>query len=236
MGKLKGQKIPRKLKKEFWKIDCWEVLPPVWQMSPMGVTVNERLRLKKGVKINKWTLRLSKMMRREKQRQLCEFHKREVERLIAWHSKGVYPINSYEDMLRSKSPDEFRREYFNEPICETKYHSMPAYHEPVDDAVIAGHPEILGRYSRVSTRSGLKSGFVIIDDMDDVMPNFRTKQEELEWIERTKLWYSSMIQSDINGEAFAPKAVLKLKEVAVNPDKIEEFKELWKKQTQRGAN
>lgn len=236
MGKLKGQKIPRKLKKEFCKIDCWEVLPPVWNMTGNGITVNERLRLKKGSKINKWTMRLSNMMKREKQRQLCAFHQKEVERLMAWHRKGVYPINNYEERLRSKSPEEFRREYLNEPIFEPKYHSMDAFHKPVDDAIIAGHPEIMGRYSRVSVRDNDKNpGFVIIDDMDEVMPNVRTKQEELEWIERTKLWYSSMIQPDINGEAFAPKAILKLKEGAITPDKVEEFKELWKEQMRKGT-
>lgn len=29
MGKLKGKKIPRKLKKEFWKIESWQVQAPM---------------------------------------------------------------------------------------------------------------------------------------------------------------------------------------------------------------
>lgn len=204
MGKLKGQKIPRKLKKEFCKIDYWEVLPPIWNMTKTKISVNERLRLKKGVNINKWTIRLSNMMRREKQRQLSKFHQMEIER-----------------MLRSKTSEEFRREYMNEPI-------------PENNAVFKGLPE-LGKYSKVrQLDNGLKPGFIIIDDMDDSMPNFRTKREEMEWIERMKLWHSAMIQPDKNGECFAPKAVLKIKEGAISPEKLEEFKQEWNKQMKSG--
>lgn len=40
-----------------------------------------------------------------------------LERQIGWAQKGIYPIDSFEEkMKRSKSPDEFRREYLNEPV------------------------------------------------------------------------------------------------------------------------
>lgn len=228
MGKLKGQKIPRKLKKEFCKVDCLETSQPYIETKPnpfcpskMMFTQNSRVKLKEGVKMNKWTKRLVRNILREVRRN----HKRNMElamkRQMDWIHKGINPMNGYEKRLRSKSPDEFRREYLNEPI-------------PENNAVFKGLPE-LGKYSKVrQLDNGLRPGFIIIDDMDEVMPNIRTKQEEMEWIERMKLWHSSMIQPDANGECFAPRAILKIKEGAITPEKFEEFKREWNKQMQSG--
>lgn len=138
------------------------------------------------------------------------FHEKEVERIMGWQRKGISPIDSFAETMKRKSPDEFRREYLNEPI-------------PENDAVFKGLPE-LGRYSKVrQLDNGLKPGFIIIDDMDEVMPNIRTKQEELEWIERVKLWHASMIQPDANGDCFAPKAVIKIDKEDVKNIDIEKF-------------
>lgn len=224
MGKLKGIKIPRKLKKEVWKIECWEREAPSFHSSvyadPFGrgdslysfgtFMPKEVLKLKEGVKVNKWTRRLIRKAYREKRQMYKTFHEKEVERIMGWQHKGISPIDSFAETMKRKSPDEFRREYLNEPI-------------PENDAVFKGLPE-LGRYSKVrQLDNGLKPGFIIIDDMDDSMPNFRTKQEELEWIERVKLWHASMIQPDANGDCFAPKAVIKIDKEDVKNIDIEKF-------------
>lgn len=232
MGKLKGKKIPRKLKKEFWKIESWQVQAPMHQSGflkdPYGrgdsrwdfcsFIARETLKLKDGVKVNKWTRRLIRRLYNEK----LKGHRYFAEKLRKndW-SHPNFPDEYYQKMVRSKTSDEFRREYLNEPI-------------PENNAVFKGLPE-LGKYSKVrQLDNGLKPGFIIIDDMDEVMPNIRTKQEEMEWIERMKLWHSSMIQPDANGECFAPKAILKIKEGAISPEKLEEFKREWNKQMQLG--
>lgn len=235
MGKLKGIKIPRKLKKEVWKIECWKREAPSFRsgmhIDPFGrwdsrysfgtFMPREVLKLKEGVKVNKWTRRLIRKAYREKRQMYKTFHEKEVERIMGWQRKGISPIDSFAETMKQKFPDEFRREYLNEPI-------------PENDAVFKGLPE-LGRYSKVrQLDNGLKPGFIIIDDMDDSMPNIRTKQEELEWIERVKLWHASMIQPDANGDCFAPKAVIKIKEGAISPDKLEEFKREWNKQMKSG--
>lgn len=116
-------KVPRKLKKELRKVDCLETSQPFIKMEPnpfspskMMFTQNSRVKLKEGVKINKWTKRLVRNILREVRRN----HKRNTElamkRQMEWIHKGINPINSYEEMLRSKSQEEFRREYMNEPI------------------------------------------------------------------------------------------------------------------------
>lgn len=232
MGKLKGKRIPRKLKKEFCKIEGWQVQAPMhrsgFHTDPHGrgdsrwdfcsFITRETLKLKDGVKVNKWTRRLIRRLYNEK----LKGHRYFAEKIMKndW-SHPNFPDEYYQKMVRSKTSEEFRREYLNEPI-------------PDNNAVFKGLPE-LGKYSKVrQLDNGLKPGFIIIDDMDDSMPNFRTKQEEMEWIERMKLWHSAMIQPDVNGECFAPKAVLKIKEGAISPEKLEEFKQEWNKQMQSG--
>lgn len=103
-------KVPRKLKKELSKVECIEqsaayVVPPVW-----------RVKLKEGVKLNKWTKRLVNNIYREKKRAYKQMSDAAFERQIDWARKGIYPIDSFEEKLRSKSQEEFRREYLNEPI------------------------------------------------------------------------------------------------------------------------
>lgn len=108
---MKKPKVSRKLKKELCKVDCIEqtaayVIPPVW-----------RVKLKKGVTLNKWTKRLINNIYREKKRAYNQMSEAALERQIGWAQKGIYPIDSFEEkMKRSKSPDEFRREYLNEPV------------------------------------------------------------------------------------------------------------------------
>lgn len=228
MGKLKGKSIPRKLKKEFEKVDCIEKTQPrfnypqnPFQTSKFEFITYQRVKLKDGVKVNKWTQRMVRNIYREIKREQKQALDRIIEKQLDWARKGISPIDSFAETMKRKSPDEFRREYLNEPI-------------PENDAVFKGLPE-LGRYSKVrQLDNGLKPGFIIIDDMDEVMPNIRTKQEEMEWIERIKLWHSSMIQPDANGYCFAPKAIIKIKEGAITPDKLEEFKKEWNKQMKSG--
>ena len=228
MGKLKGIKIPRKLKKEFEKVDCIEKTQPrfnhpknPFQTSKFEFITYQTVKLKDGVKVNKWTKRLVRNIYREIKREQKQALDRMIEKRIDWAHKGISLIDSFAETMKRKSPDEFRREYLNEPI-------------PENDAVFKGLPE-LDRYSKVrQLDNGLKPGFIIIDDMDDSMPNFRTKQEEMEWIERVKLWHASMIQPDADGDCFAPKAVIKIKEGAISPDKLEEFKREWNKQMKSG--
>lgn len=108
---MKKPKVPRKLKKELCKVDCIEqtaayVIPPVW-----------RVKLKEGVTLNKWTKRLINNIYREKKRAYKQMSEAALERQIGWAQKGIYPIDSFEEkMKRSMSPDEFRREYLNEPV------------------------------------------------------------------------------------------------------------------------
>lgn len=117
-------KVPRKLKKELRKVDCLETSQPSIKMEPnpfspskMMFTQNSRVKLKEGVKINKWTKRLVRHILREVRRN----HKRNMElamkRQMQWIHKGINTMNSFEEkMKRSKSQEEFRREYLNEPI------------------------------------------------------------------------------------------------------------------------
>lgn len=117
-------KVPRKLKKELRKVDCLETSQPSIKMEPnpfspskMMFTQNSRVKLKEGVKINKWTKRLVRHILQEVRRN----HKRNMElamkRQMEWIHKGINPMNSFEEkMKRSKSQEEFRREYLNEPI------------------------------------------------------------------------------------------------------------------------
>ena len=72
-------KVPRKLKKELSKIDCIEhsaayVIPPVW-----------KVRLKEGVKLNKWTKRLVSNIYREKKRAYKKMSEIAIERQISWN-------------------------------------------------------------------------------------------------------------------------------------------------------
>lgn len=237
MGKYKGIKIPRKLKKEFRKIECMEQTQPHWRypnemvasVTKMIMTYHQRVKLKDGAKRNKWTKRLVNHIIREQ----LQFHRKAMDNMIKrqmeWMHQGVNPINSFAEAMKRKSPDEFRREYLNEPIFEPTFHSMREPHG-YDDAVIKGMPE-LGRYARGNE----KPNFMIMDDLDDLMPdNIRTKREEAEWIERMKLWHSSMTQPDINGDCFAPKAIIKIKEGAIDSEKLEEFRKEWDKQLKSG--
>lgn len=104
-------KVPRKLKKELCKVECIEqsaayIVPPVW-----------RVKLKEGVKLNKWTKRLVNNIYREKKRAYKQMSDAAFERQMGWARKGIYPIDSFEEkMKRSKSQEEFRREYLNEPV------------------------------------------------------------------------------------------------------------------------
>ena len=107
---MKKPKVPRKLKKELCKVDCIEqtaayVIPPVW-----------RVKLKEGVTLNKWTKRLINNIYREKKRAYKQMSEAALERQMSWAQKGIYPIDSFEEKMRSKFPDEFRREYLNEPV------------------------------------------------------------------------------------------------------------------------
>jgi len=183
-----------------------------------------RVKLKQGVKVNKWTKRLVRNIYREKKRAYKKMSEIAIERQMSWAKKGVYPIDSlYEQAFRDKSADEFRKEYLNEPILGE------------NDAIFKGLPE-MGRYSRITPRqNGVEPNFMIVDDLDDLMPNFRTRQEEMEWIERMKLWHTSMMSPDSNGDCFAPQAIIKIKEGAIAPDKIEEFKKEWEKQLKSGS-
>lgn len=224
MGKLKGRKIPRKLKKEFHKIECIEQTQPHWRypnemvasVTKMIMTYHQRVKFKDGAKRNKWTKRLVNRIIREQ----LQFHRNAMDNMIKrqmdWAHKGISPIDSFAEAMKRKSPDKFRREYLNEPHGH-------------DDAVIRGMPE-LGRYARGNE----KPNFMIVDDLDDLMPNIRTKREEAEWIERIKLWHSSMTQPDINGDCFAPKAIIKIKEGAIDSEKLEEFRKEWDKQLKSG--
>lgn len=103
-------KVPRKLKKELCKVDCLETSQPSIKMEPnpfspskMMFTQNLRVKLKEGIKINKWTKRLVSNILREVRRN----HKRNMELAMKRQTdcihKGVDPMNSYEDMLRSKT-------------------------------------------------------------------------------------------------------------------------------------
>lgn len=96
-------KVPRKLKKELRKVDCLEISQPSIKMEPnpfspskMMFTQNSRVKLKEGVKINKWTKRLVRNILREVRRN----HKRNMElamkRQMEWIHKGINPMNSYE--------------------------------------------------------------------------------------------------------------------------------------------
>lgn len=207
MGKLKGKKIPRKLKKEFWKIESWQIQAPAFRSGfikdPYGrgdshcsfgsFFARETLKLKDGVKVNKWTRRLIRRLYNEK----LKGHRYFAEKIMKndW-SHPNFPDEYYQKMVRSKTSEEFRREYLNEPI-------------PENNAVFKGLPE-LGKYSKVrQSDNGLKPGFIIIDDMDDSIPNFRTKQEEMEWIERKKLASKKYFDSiKVSGKYTEDKAEL----------------------------
>lgn len=125
MGKLKGKNIPRKLKKEFKKVDCIEKTQPrfnypqnPFQTSKFEFTTYQRIKLKDGVKVNRWTQRLVRNIYREIKRE----HKQALDRMIenqkAWARKGISPIDSFAEAMKRKSSVEFRREYLNEPIPE----------------------------------------------------------------------------------------------------------------------
>ena len=45
---------------------------------------------------------------------------------------------------------------------------------------------------------------------------------------------SSITQPDINGDCFAPKAIIKIKEGAIDSEKLEEFRKEWDKQLKSG--
>lgn len=123
---MKKSKVPRKLKKELCKVDCIEqtaayVIPPVW-----------RVKLKEGVALNKWTKRLINNIYREK-RAYKQMSEAALERQMGWAQKGIYPIDSFEEKMRSKSPDEFRREYLNEPVLPRDLDSLRPSCVIIDD-------------------------------------------------------------------------------------------------------
>lgn len=237
MGKLKGRKIPRKLKKEFHKIECIEQTQPHWRypnemiasVTKMIMTYHQRVKLKDGAKRNKWTKRLVNRIIREQ----IAFHAKAMDNMIKrqmeWMHQGVNPINSFAEAMKRKSPDEFRREYLNEPIFEPKFHGM---HEPhgYDDAVIRGMPE-LGRYARGNE----KPNFMIMDDLDDLMPdNIRTKREQAEWIERQKLWVLGAIGKNNGITNPTGHFILKINPENVTKEEIDKFAEEWNKQLKSG--
>lgn len=86
MGKLKGRKIPRKLKKEFHKIECIEQTQPHWRypnemiasVTKMIMTYHQRVKLKDGAKRNKWTKRLVNRIIREQ----IAFHAKAMDNMI----------------------------------------------------------------------------------------------------------------------------------------------------------
>ena len=94
-------KVPRKLKKELRKVDCLETSRPSIKMkknpfSPYKMMfTQQRVKLKEGVKMNKWTKRLVRNILREVRRN----HKRNMElamkRQIDWIHNGINPMNSY---------------------------------------------------------------------------------------------------------------------------------------------
>ena len=86
-------KVPRKLKKELRKVDCLETSQPSIKMEPnpfspskMMFTQNSRVKLKEGVKINKWTKRLVRNILREVRRN----HKRNPNDQGFYTSKGRF--------------------------------------------------------------------------------------------------------------------------------------------------
>ena len=90
-------KVPRKLKKELSKIDCIEksafyVRPSVW-----------KVKLKEGIKLNKWTKRLVSCIYREKSRAEKTMSEIALKRQLEWAHKGISPIDSlYERAFRDK--------------------------------------------------------------------------------------------------------------------------------------
>lgn len=237
MGKLKGRKIPRKLKKEFHKIECIEQTQPHWRypnemiasVTKMIMTYHQRVKLKDGAKRNKWTKRLVNRIIREQ----IAFHAKAMDNMIKrqmeWMHQGVNPINSFAEAMKRKSPDEFRREYLNEPIFEPTFHSMREPHG-YDDAVIKGMPE-LGRYARGNE----KPNFMIMDDLDDLMPdNIRTKKQQMEWIERQKLWVLGAIGKNNGITNPTGHFILKINPENVTKEEIDKFAEEWNKQLKSG--
>ena len=219
------KKLPRKLKKELRKIKGWEMIQPQsWHMTPYGYHYREELRLHEGVKVNKWTKRLIRKFYTEKRLMIEKVYKQSLENQRTWAAKGLYRARCYVDkMLLAKSSEEFRREYMNEPI------------EQRNDEVIKGI-SAFGNYTRKTPRQeGIEPNFMIIDDLDELMPNIHTPQEHREWIERMKLWYISQMSPDSHGDCFAPQAVIKIKEGAIDSYKIEEFKKEWEKQMKSGS-
>lgn len=163
MGKLKGKNIPRKLKKEFKKVDCIEKTQPrfnypqnPFQTSKFEFTTYQRTMLKDGVKVNRWTQRLVRNIYREIKRE----HKQALDRMIenqkAWARKGISPIDSFAEAMKRKSSVEFRREYLNEPI-------------PENDAVFKGLPE-LGRYTKAIP--GYIQDTLLVQRHPDIMHRF----------------------------------------------------------------
>lgn len=157
-------KVPRKLKKELSKIDCIEksafyVRPSVW-----------KVKLKEGIKLNKWTKRLVSCIYREKSRAEKTMSEIALKRQLEWTHKGISPIDSlYERAFRDKSPEEFRREYLNEP-------------------------SMLPR-----DLDGLRPSCVIIDDMGENWQPANRK-ELGEFLERMKLWTQATVGEETQAE------------------------------------
>ena len=121
-------KVPRKLKKELRKVECVEMSKQPEFVShfhthPYGDSLIEgfvfkntfRVKLKQGVKVNKWTKRLVRNIYREKKRAHNKMSEIAIERQMSWLKKGITPIDTYEEAMKIKSAQEFRREYMNEP-------------------------------------------------------------------------------------------------------------------------
>lgn len=122
-------KVPRKLKKELRKVECVEMSKQPefvrhFHTHPYGDSLTEgfvfkntfRVKLKQGVKVNKWTKRLVRNIYREKKRAYKKMSEIAIERQMSWLKKGITPIDTYEEAMNSKSAQEFRREYMNEPV------------------------------------------------------------------------------------------------------------------------
>ena len=198
---MKKPKVPRKLKKELYKVDCIETSRPSFKTEPnpfsstkMVFTQSQRVKLKDGVKSNKWTKRLVRNILREARNNQREQMYRAMKRQMEWAHKGISPIDSlYERAFRDKSPEEFRREYLNEP-------------------------SMLPR-----DLDGLRPSCVIVDDIGEQWQPANRKEVE-EFLNRMKLWTQATV-----GEETQAKIGGILKLPSLTPEQVEEFKANWEK-------
>lgn len=218
MGKLKGKSIPRKLKKEMRKVECIEKRQPLWKThmhtSPMGDSMTYgfndnlgRVKFKQGVRFNKWTRILVRNIQREE--------RTFFQTMMMSYFRGQ--PSWLEKLSKDITPEQFRKEYLNEPT-DWKEGKM------ID---VNNGCEIFAKYVPPVPVNGVTPKYIIVDELDDVMPNFRTKQEELEWLERIKLWHQGMMLPNKDVDMVAPQAILKIKPGAFAKEDLEEFRREW---------